>query len=67
MGVFYFTLQLLYVQIKSSQYPLDRRWVSPRAGLDVVAKRTIPVFTGNRRSVIQPVASHVTDKVFVVM
>jgi len=32
---------LFYPQGKNPHYPMDRGWVSPRADLDVVAKRKI--------------------------
>jgi len=31
-------------------------WLGPRAGLDAMAKRNIPVSVGNRTPVVQPVA-----------
>jgi len=35
--------------------------VGIRAGLDAVAWKKLPVLTGNRTSVIQPVAIHSTE------
>jgi len=45
-------------RITAPQYPLDRGWMGPSAGLDAVAKRKFPIIAlpGNLTPVIQTVA-----------
>jgi hypothetical protein len=50
----------LYPQGKSPWYPLDRRWVGPRAVLDTVVKRKIPSphrESKTRTTIVQPIAT----------
>jgi len=59
-----FTLRLLYHQGKSSRYSLDRWmgcWVEPRADLDAVVNKRIPVLAWNLTPVVQPLASQYTN------
>lgn len=41
-------------------------WLGPRAGMDMVVRRKIPVLLGIK-SVIQPAPSHYTDRVSMVL
>jgi hypothetical protein len=60
-----FTPRSLCPQGKRPLYPLDRRLVGPRAGLDAVEKRKIPslrrVLSNTRTPIVHPVASCYTD------
>jgi hypothetical protein len=59
-----FTLRPLYPQGNRPWYPLDRRWVGPKAVLDAVVKRKIPSFrreSNPKIPIIQPVAQRYTD------
>jgi len=50
-----FTHRPLYHQEKSPRYPLDKRCIGPRVGMEAEAKRNIPVSPGYRTRLAQPV------------
>jgi hypothetical protein len=47
------TSRPLYLWVKNSVYPYTGGWVGPRAGLDVVKKKSCPI--DNRTHIVQPV------------
>jgi hypothetical protein len=54
-----FTSRPLYPQGKNNWYPMIRGWMGPRAVLDAVVKRKIPIplrESNPRTPIIQPVA-----------